>query len=1030
MLRVCSRVRNTIAVGSFLCALLAWCPSSLGLDPTLGISQYAHKAWKIRDGFFKSRVCCLAQTPDGYMWVGTESGLLRFDGIKTAPFRPPAGQQLPSNDIWGLLTTSDGTLWIGTAKGLASWKENKLKLYQELTGHYVYKLIESRSGTVWAGGLVPGKLCAFKKETAECYGDDGVLGRGVFGLYEDSKSNIWVGVANGLWRWRPGPPKLYPMPGELDGIQAFAEDTDGALLLGTRNGIQRFTEGRNEVYRVPGLNQNFSTKSVLRDRQGSLWIGTRSSGLVHVHHGTTDTFRSIEGLSGDFVGPFLEDREGNLWIVTTEGIDRFHDFAISTISVKQGLPATTVASVLAAGDGSVWLVAEDSISRWDKGQVTTYRNRADRSRLDPNPRAPGVVDAGLPHDTLTSTFEDSDGKIWVSALDGLSYFENGRSNPVASIPAGPIYAMAEEGSGDLWLSQDNGLIHVRDRQMLEQVPWGNLGHTDEARAVVPDPVRGGLWLGFSRGGITHVKNGQLQESYGPGNGLPEGRVNGLQLEADGALWVATESGLSRVRNKTVSTLSVRNGLPCDKVNGSIQDDSRSLWVYMACGLVRIRRPEVDTWIAAAEKNKDTQQKIQVTLFDSSDGVLNRDGGYGQRLVKSTDGRLWFATLEGVSFVDPHRIELNTLPPPVQIERILADHEPYDLPAAAGKLHLPPRIRDLQIDYTALSLVEPEKVRFRYMLEGYDRDWQDAGDRRQAFYNDLRPRNYKFRVIATNNSGVWNETGAALDFVVDPAYYQTTWFRLAIVAAFLALLTGLYQLRLRHLARQYNIRLEERVNERTRIARELHDTLLQSFQGALLKFYAVGYQLPEGSEAKESLDAVIEQVRNAIAEGRDALQGLRTSRLSSNDLAETMSALAKAIGEPLGQSVPDFRVQMEGTPQRLTPPVLDEIYQFANEALRNAFKHAQAKRIELEILYDRNQFRLRIRDDGKGIDPAVLREGGRPGHYGLTGMHERAKQVGGKVVVWSEADSGTEVELTIPAKIAYAKSPTRRWPTPW
>jgi signal transduction histidine kinase len=278
--------------------------------------------------------------------------------------------------------------------------------------------------------------------------------------------------------------------------------------------------------------------------------------------------------------------------------------------------------------------------------------------------------------------------------------------------------------------------------------------------------------------------------------------------------------------------------------------------------------------------------------------------------------------------------------------------------------------------------------------------------------------------------VWNETGAALDFVVDPAYYQTTWFRLAIVAGFLALLTGLYQLRLRHLARQYNIRLEERVNERTRIARELHDTLLQSFQGALLKFYAVGYQLPEGSEAKESLDAVIEQVRNAIAEGRDALQGLRTSRLSSNDLAETMSALAKAIGEPLGQSVPDFRVQMEGTPQRLTPPVLDEIYQFANEALRNAFKHAQAKRIELEILYDRNQFRLRIRDDGKGIDPAVLREGGRPGHYGLTGMHERAKQVGGKVVVWSEADSGTEVELTIPAKIAYAKSPTRRWPTPW
>jgi signal transduction histidine kinase len=285
------------------------------------------------------------------------------------------------------------------------------------------------------------------------------------------------------------------------------------------------------------------------------------------------------------------------------------------------------------------------------------------------------------------------------------------------------------------------------------------------------------------------------------------------------------------------------------------------------------------------------------------------------------------------------------------------------------------------------------------------------------------------VIASNNSGVWNESGASLDFSVDPAYYQTTWFRLAIVAGFLALLAGLYQLRLGHLTRQYNIRLEERVNERTRIARELHDTLLQSFQGALLQFYAVGYQLPEGSEARESLDRVIEQVRNAIAEGRDALQGLRSSRLTSNDLGETMSALAKAIADPLGQNAPDFRVQMEGTSRQLTPPVLDEIYQFANEALRNAFQHANAKRIEVEILYDRRQFRLRIRDDGRGIDPEILRAGGQPGHFGLTGMHERAKQVGGKVSVWSEVNSGTEVELTIPAKIAYAKSPARRWPTP-
>jgi signal transduction histidine kinase len=337
------------------------------------------------------------------------------------------------------------------------------------------------------------------------------------------------------------------------------------------------------------------------------------------------------------------------------------------------------------------------------------------------------------------------------------------------------------------------------------------------------------------------------------------------------------------------------------------------------------------------------------------------------------------------------------------------------------------VRDLEIDYTALSLVAQEKVLFRYKLEGRDSDWQDAGNRRQAYYGNVSPGNYRFRVSACNNSGVWNEAGTFLDFAIAPAYYQTAWFRLLCATAFLALLGALYQLRMRQVARQFNMRLEERVGERTRIARELHDTLLQSFQGVLMKFYAVTNLIPSRpAEAQKTLETVIEQARRAVTEGRDAVLGLRSSAVGTNDLALAIGAFGEELAaDQTGQTCPEFRVQVEGTPRDLAPLVRDEAHRIACEALRNAFRHAQAGRIEVEIGYDQRQLRLLVRDNGKGIDPNVLSGGGRTGHYGLPGMHERAKLVGGKLALCSKLDSGTEVELTIPASVAYIKSPVAR-----
>ncbi|HME31654.1 MAG TPA: triple tyrosine motif-containing protein, partial [Terriglobales bacterium] len=311
-----------------------------------------------------------------------------------------------------------------------------------------------------------------------------------------------------------------------------------------------------------------------------------------------------------------------------------------------------------------------------------------------------------------------------------------------------------------------------------------------------------------------------------------------------------------------------------------------------------------------------------------------------------------------------------LPPPVHIEQVIADGKSYD---ASSGLRLPPLVRDLDIDYTGLSFVAPEKVLFRYKLEGWDRDWQNVGNRRQAFYTNLAPGKYRFRVTACNNSGVWNEADTFLDFSIAPAYWQTTWFRLSCLAAFALLLWALYRLRLRQVARQFEMTLEARVSERTRIARDLHDTLLQSFHGLLLRFQAVDNVLPERpAEAKQRLESAIDQAAQAITEGRDAVQGLRSSTLETNDLAEAIGTLAKELAANVtGPNVPAFRLDIGGAPQSLHPILRDEVYRIGGEALRNAFRHAEAQRIEVEIQYDENRFRVRVRDDGKGTDPEVL-----------------------------------------------------------
>ncbi|HTS05385.1 MAG TPA: PAS domain S-box protein [Candidatus Eisenbacteria bacterium] len=809
-------------------AILLWCcPGVCALEPSLDVSQYAHTSWKIREGFATGTIHQIAQTPDGYLWLATESGLLRFDGVRAVPWQPPQGEHLPSNDIRGLIAARDGTLWIGTAKGLASWKDGKLTHYPELDEHDVAALLEDREGTVWAGGVVweagpnhPGKLCAIHSGGSECYGADGALSFGVTSIYEDSRGNLWLGAGNGLWRWRPGPPEHFALPAlnrfALPGMvfpwNAFLDGDDGALLIGGRSGVKQFVNGKLKEYPFPSGGRQFHEGgTLLRDRNGGLWIGTLDRGILHVHQGRTDVYAQSDGLSGNSVQSFFEDREGSIWVATTNGLDRFRDYAVSTISVKQGLSSPFVVCVLAARDGSVWLGTSDGLNRWKDGQIITYR----RPGTSTAPQANGVSGANkpgvaheilsteLPDNYVTSLFQDVHGRIWVSTARGLAYFENDKLVRLSGVHVTSISQLAGDSEGNLWVTNsDQGLYRLREDKVVEHFPWANLRvRGTNSNPMVADPVHGGLWLASWSGGVVYFKDGHVRAFYGPADGLGDGRVNALQLDRDGTLWAATDGGLSRIENGRVATLTTKNGLPCDTSHDLVEDDAHSLWLIMACGLVRVAHSELKAWVA------DPRSRVASTVFDSSDGVRSHAGtyGFGPRVAKTADGKLWFLPLDGVSVVDPRRLAFNKLPPPIHIEQVIADGKTYwqnwsgDAPTSHPTL--PPHIRDLAIDYTALSLVDPERVHFRFKLEGQDEDWREVVNERQVQYSNLRPGPYRFRIKACNNSGVWNEVGSVLDFGVAPAYYETNWFRSLGVASVLAMLWILYQMRIQQVRRQ-------------------------------------------------------------------------------------------------------------------------------------------------------------------------------------------------------------------------------------
>jgi signal transduction histidine kinase/ligand-binding sensor domain-containing protein len=1009
------RMMIAAAVVCHLARILLLAGSVYALDPNKRLTQYMHKSWRIQDGSAPAGIEAIAQTSDGYLWFSSDSqGMYRFDGVRFVPWTlAPNGKAI--NAIVNVHGGHAGGLWALGEHEIVYLKGGVVTSHLNLDGLQQFQQIsEDPDGSLW---IVRGRtaasdapLCHITDRTVKCFGQsDGVPIYPVDSLLADGKGGFWLGGQTALVHWHGGVSETYTIKAlnsnaGQPGINSVVSGSEGTLWVGIAAegpglGLCRLIGGLVKPFVTPTFDgSKVVVTAMISDRDGNLWIGTSGKGIFRIHGNVVDHYQRTDGLSSDSVLSFFEDREGIIWTVTTNGIDSFHDPRVTTFSAREGLGSDAAAGVLANRGGTIWVANAGSLDQIKDGLVSSIR-----------------VGDGLPGHQVSSLLEDRAGNLWVGVDDGLYLLKNGRFRRLPESnqkPLGLVVGLTEDIDGDIWaecLSNPRKLVRIRDFRVREEFPASQIppGHS-----LASDP-HGGIWIATKKGDIALFRNGVLETKFAlnPG-GDPSNRQ--IMSTADGSILAGSENGLVEWRQGKVRRMTTKNGLPCNSVVSFIEDKENRWWLHTGCGVVQFPDSELERWRANPEA------VVQTRVYDALDGARPAGGPSFNAAAYSSDGRVWFATGFVVEMVDPSRLSQPAPPAPAYIESLVADRKEFK---ATPDLKVPPNPRDLQIDYTSPTFEIPQKVKFRYRLDNYDRDWHDAGTRRQAFYTDLPPGKYSFRVIASNSEGVWNDHAANLDFSVAPAYYQTNWFRASCAAVFLVLLWAAYQLRLRQLHHQFEMTLEARVGERTRIARDLHDTLLQSFHGLVFRFQAARNMLPNRpKEATQALDTALTRAEQALDESRHSIQGLRPGLSAENDIDQMLMTTGQELASSnhAEDGSPRFKLIVEGERRGLPPMIKDEIGRIAGELLRNAFRHARANEIEVEIRYENDVFRLIVRDDGKGMDPKILKDGGRAGHWGLPGVEERARGIGARLEFWSEAGVGTEIRLALPAAIAYEK----------
>ena len=886
-----------------------------------------------------------------------------------------------------LFVGRDGSLWIGFGTGgIGRLKDRRLQTFEANDGlppGVVAGIVEDRRGLVWAASA--NGLYRFQdgrwNRVSLAIGDTTGAADAV---YADRQGRLWVSTRAGVYRSAGDAPTAFERVTTVP-VWSFVEDEagdiwsvgDAALTLLSASPPQAMVEAA--AY-APG-------QRIIADHEGRLWVGTRGDGLLRLSRGdgvVVEQFNRRGALSYDLVLAVFEDREGNIWVGTPRGLDRGSRGLIRSLPEPGDGITAPVQAVAAASDGSVWVGTADGLHRFAHGVRGTL-----------------VTTADLPSRGVTALHGDTKGRMWVATARGVGRFDSaplGGARFVSLIPVGPLLnrpvAMTTDRDGTLWLCDIERGLFTWDGTTISAVPAERYGNR-AALSILADRA-GRIWTGHLDGTISVHEAGRAR-LYTAADGVLGSVVTGFYEDDAGSIWAGSRNGLMRFRNGRFDAVARNRGLPGHTVTAITGDSSGNLWLGVSAGIARLRPADFDRVIAGAAP------LLPHTLYDGSDGLRGDPfPPTAPAVARGGDGRLWFLTSDGVAVVSPENHQKNRVAPPVVIEAIAADQRSI---APERDHRLPPRTANLRIDYAALSFVAPEKIRFRYLMEGFDADWVDAGTRRQAFYTNLPPGDYRFRIKASND-GVSSEREAVWAFTLAPAFYQTRWFAVAMVA----LALGGAALAWRARVHQVQGRFSAILVERTRMAREIHDTLLQSLLGVMFRLDEVSNVIDVSREsAKDQLVRLRRQVEFYVREARYSIRDLRSPILQSRGLATAM----REVGESLtGERSVAFQLEVAGTPRADLQRIDEHLLRIGQEAMTNAVRHGQAATVAVELTYRPDSVALRVRDDGKGFDTglAAVADGV---HWGLRTMRERAEQIGGTLRITSAEGQGTVVDVGVP-----------------
>jgi len=968
--------------------------SAAPLAPLL--SDYTHTAWSTLQGA-PAKILRIAQSADGWLWLASEYGLYRYDGVQFERVQSVYGHPLVSNGIFRVAAGRDDALWVAYyLGGVSVFRKNSVHTYTEADGlppGTVFDIQTAPDGAVWIGTrggamrMAPGGA-RFERQDGKL----GLDGKLVYRILFARDGTQWVLSESGVFFRKPDEARFTLATPTV--FENAVEGPDGAVW-GLRDG-----EHYHRLQARPGGSYDAARADVHAiglgiDRDGALWLLNRNE--VERKRAARDPASSAqrltraEGLSGSFPQPFFQDREGNIWIGTSQGLDRFRRNRLLKVPISEDL---LYPGLIRRPDGAIW------VSSFPK----------ELYRIDPA----GDVTL-IARERFTASYQAADGNFWLAGDQGLRREAPDGTVTTLALPQGvhghEPNAVIQAASGAVWISfsGNGGLFRLADGRWTRD--GGLAGFAASPPFTMAMDGDGTLWMGHARNSISLVRETGARPAVrrlDAAAGLALGNV--LCLFQDGAhMWAGGELGAMLYRAGRFQALRGAGGETFRGVSGIVRTPDGALWLHGIDGVYRIGAASLAAWM------REPAGPVGFERFDAQHGLR----GVAPQLRPfpslrlAADGKLWIATGNSVAVADPRHLYRNPLAPPVVLRTAAAKEVLHDV-EQRRTLSLPERSDSLRLSFTALSLSIPERVRFRYRLVGLDRDWQTPVERRAVSYTNLAPGSYRFELAAANEDGVWSPDPAVLAIEIRPAFVQTGWFTLLLAAAAALLLYLAYRWRVRIISRRLQERHRAQLEERSRIARSLHDTLLQSVQGVILSFNAHALRLPAGSPERGKLDGSLRLAWDLVREARDQIMGLRASA-APDDLRLALHTYGKDLAQYGGY---DFALRRVGRIRLLRPQVHDELYAIGREALFNAARHAQPRQVLLELDYGPDAFTLSVRDDGRGLDPGASDAEALPDHWGVRGMHERARDLDAAFHLASAPGEGTTVTVTLAAGLAY------------